>query len=839
MKIFCNCILKIQGSLSLVFLYCESCFLALFFQQSILEEKFKDTIMKRSFILAIILLLFMGCTSGTNDKLDIIPVQFVYSGDTATIAIQDVFFAKDYSSLSFKEHPHLKTKIAETGTEFSLSAERDFSGYTSLSFLFEGRSYDMPVKVIERKYITFTYIPDEDVKNVCVFGNFNFWLRNKLMMTKGDDGNFSLTIPFEPGQYEYLFGVDGVEILDPSNPESVPNGLGGFNSPLRVLPSFSGIRPFLTPATFSCDKNLNLKFHLLKNDYQGEIADNNVMVLRDNKILPGSKVHVEDDIITVCIPEILAKNTRKIRLGFTSDIVTSNLAEIILENGKPAGNGGEFKWQDAIMYSLMLDRFYNGNPSNDDPILNAKLADRANFRGGDLQGLIQKLDEGYFNELGVNTLWILPFVKNTPHAFVETPPPHRMFSGYHGYWPISGRDVDPHYGTNDDAHTMIDVAHHHDLKVLMDYVSNHVHQEHPYYQNHPEWFGQYILPDGRENLRLFDEYRLTTWFESYLPSFDYPNAQEAIDTMVADAIWWLKNYKIDGFRHDAVKHVPSVFWRSLTKEIRTEFPEQDVFQIGETFGDHSLIHSYVNNGQLSAQFNFNLYWPARYAFAMDNTSFSGLAKEMERVVDIYGQNHLMANLMDSHDQPRYPAYLEHDLDWGDDAKEVGWSENIQVDDPQTYDKIEMYMSYLMTIPGPPVIYYGNEVGMTGGADPDNRREMDWTINKRQRELKNNISSLINLRKEHPALRYGDYLTLLADETVYAFMRSDFNERLLTVIYRKNGSEMIKLTLPKELEIAEIMSLNNEPEALEYNINTRQMKFKADAYSGYVFKLVKR
>ncbi|MDZ7797958.1 MAG: alpha-amylase family glycosyl hydrolase [Candidatus Marinimicrobia bacterium] len=91
--------------------------------------------------------------------------------------------------------------------------------------------------------------------------------------------------------------------------------------------------------------------------------------------------------------------------------------------------------------------------------------------------------------------------------------------------------------------------------------------------------------------------------------------------MVSDAIWWLESLDLDGFRHDAVKHVPHLFWRSLTREIRRNFPGEDIYQIGETFGDHSLVKSYVNNGQLSAQFNFNLYWPARYAFCNGKRSF--------------------------------------------------------------------------------------------------------------------------------------------------------------------------------------------------------------------------
>lgn len=794
-------------------------------------------LMKRTVFFAILLLLFAGCASNTSMQLDIIPVQFVFSGDEAVIKVQDMFYADDYSSLDFRSHPHLEAKLSEDKSELLLKADREFSGYTTLSFTFKNKTFDLLVNVVERKYVTFSYDPgDDQVEKVCVFGNFNFWLRNKLWMTKGDDGRFSITIPFQPGNYEYLFGVDGKEILDPSNPVSVPNGLGGFNSPLEVLPGFSGKKPFLTPDEYKDEKGLCLTYHLLTNDYDGNISHYDIVALLDNRRIPSSRIKVVNGTIKVNLPKDHLMDSRRLRLAWTGNITTTNLAELILEEGKPAGNGGKFKWQDMIMYSLIVDRFYNANPSNDDPIIHADLADRANFRGGDIQGVIQKLDEGYFNELGVNTLWLLPYVKNTPNPFYETPPPHRMFSGYHGYWPISGREIDPHYGTSGDVHTMITSIHKHGLKILMDYVSNHVHQEHPYYQNHPEWFGQFDLPDGRKNLRLFDEYRLTTWFDSFLPSFDYPNAPEAVDTMVADAIWWMKTYGIDGFRHDAVKHVPNIFWRTLTREIRKEFPDKDVYQVGETFGDHSLISSYVNNGQLSAQFNFNLYWPARYAFAEDESSFGGLAAEMERVVEIYGQNHLMPNLMDSHDQPRYPAYLEHDLDWGDNAAEVGWHKNIQIDDPITYDKIEMYMTYLMTIPGPPVIYYGDEVGVTGAADPDNRRQMDWSWNRRQIELKHYVSAMTALRSAHPALRYGDYSTIRADKQVYAYLRSDFNERILVVIHRKDFNSEIHIELPEELGIASLECLNGDPEISKNALNGNIFNIQVEPYSGYVFKV---
>jgi glycosidase len=677
------------------------------------------------------------------------------------------------------------------------------------------------------------------VDRVTVFGNFNFWDRDGLVMKRNAAGDYSLRVPFEPGQYEYLFSVDGREILDPANPDSVPNGLGGYNSALRVLPEFPGERPFITPDDYETGRRLVLRYRILPNDHEGGFSQYDIVAFADNRRLPVKYIRTRGERLELRIPRHIAENSRRIRVAWSGGKTVSNFSELILEKGLPAGNGENFRWQDAIIYSLMPDRFYDGDPSNNDLILHAQLAPRANFRGGDLQGVIRKIDEGYFNDLGVNTLWILPFIKNTPKAQRETPPPHRMYSGYHGYWPVAAREVDPHFGDLGTAKTMVDAAHARDIRILMDFVSNHVHEDHPYYREHPEWFGTYELPNGRQNLRLFDEYRLTTWFESYLPSFDYPGAPAAVDTMVSDALWWLKTLELDGFRHDAVKHVPHIFWRSLTRGIRRDLPGKDIYQIGETFGDHSLINSYVNNGQLSAQFNFNLYWPARYAFATANAPFAPLADELERVVDIYGQLHLMANLMDSHDQPRYAAYLEHDLDWGEDAEEAGWERHITVDDPVTYDKIAMYMTYLMSIPGPPAIYYGDEIGMTGAADPDNRRVMRWETSPRQRELRAEIAALTALRRSHSALRYGDYYTLKADRRVYAWLRSDFNERLLTVVHRADAPASIVLEFPPRLEVKELRCLHGNPGIRRDPLNSDVYHLEADAYSGYVFEVVSK
>jgi cyclomaltodextrinase / maltogenic alpha-amylase / neopullulanase len=375
------------------------------------------------------------------------------------------------------------------------------------------------------------------------------------------------------------------------------------------------------------------------------------------------------------------------------------------------------------------------------------------------------------------------------------------------YWPVNSFDVEEKFGTMRKLKELVSTAHKKGIKILLDVVANHVHETHPLVKQHPDWFGDINLPDGRKNLRLWDEYRLTTWFEPYLPKFNFVGSQKAIDFQVSNAIWWIKQTGADGFRQDAVKHIPNEFWRTLTRKLKEEVEIPNniaVYQIGETFGSYQLISSYVNNGQLSAQFNFNLYDIALPTFLDKKISFKALDAEMKKSFMVYGENNIMGNIMDSHDKNRFMSFADGDLDisqWS--AIEEGWNNPPKVDDPKNYNKAKLYYAYMHSIPGLPVIYYGSEFGMTGASDPDNRRMMRFgneLSNDEQKMLKD-VSKIVNVRRNHSALRYGDFLTLQADENVFAFIRSDMRERILIVINKAEEQKKIELDLPKEYDIS--------------------------------------
>ncbi len=324
----------------------------------------------------------------------------------------------------------------------------------------------------------------------------------------------------------------------------------------------------------------------------------------------------------------------------------------------------------------------------------------------------------------MTALWISPVYDNPERSEREFPPPHRRYTGYHGYWPIAPREVDEHLGDIGLLREVVEEAQAQGMRVLLDFVANHTHEDHPYFQQNRDWFGTLELPDGSLNLRRWDDYRLTTWFEPYLPSFDFTASPEAVEQMTADAVWWLRASGADGFRHDAVKHIPALFWRRLTERLREELPERDLFQIGETFGSHALVGAYVRPGQLDAQFEFNQYDAAIAALARGG-SLAALAGAVDEGIRQYGPLHKMGNLLNSHDKTRFLAILENDTPPEANAVEVGFDNPPVRDQPGSLARLELGLAYVLTVPGVPVIYYGDEIGMTGAADPDNRRDMRW------------------------------------------------------------------------------------------------------------------
>ncbi|MBK9097060.1 MAG: alpha-glucosidase C-terminal domain-containing protein [bacterium] len=790
--------------------------------------------MKNIFYLPVVILIFFSCSQNHSNRItDIIQPINLEEGIEKEIVISDLFYAPNYK-LTFSPNENLVFDHDTVNNILKLKAKDGFTGLDVLQFTYENQQYYVPFKIQPRKKYLFTYKPKGKPKQVNLFGQFNSWDRSNLPMSDEDkNGIYEISIPLDPGRYEYKFFVDRKELIDPQNPVKVPNGMGDFNSVI-IIDSDEEEKMYLNSLNFESDEQMKKYNYYLENHSSEIINESNIVALLDNQLINPALIKIDGNKITLMFHDDIIEGERLIRIAVRLGGKYSNIQSTKIIDGQPVNNDSPRSWHDAIIYSLMIDRFNNGDPSNDNPVKHDSLFSPANYNGGDLRGIINKINEGYFNHLGVNTFWISPIVDNTNKAYREYPPPHRYYTGYHGYWPVSLQGVEEHFGDLNLAKELVSKSHQNNIKVLLDFVANHVHEEHPLWKEHRDWFGVLELPDGRKNLRLWDEYRLTTWFEPYMPSFDYVGSKDALETMTDNAIWWLKETDADGFRHDAVKHVPNEFWRLLTKKIKEqiEAPRQtQVYQIGETFGGYDLISSYVSNGQLSSQFNFNLYDTAIPVFLDEENSFELLDNQMQKTFQVYGVNHLMGNLVSSHDKIRYLAYADGDLQINDGrASEIAWTNPPKVDNPSSYDKLKLHLAYILTIPGVPVIYYGDEIGMTGASDPDNRRMMrfDNDLNEYEKQMFKDVSKVIHSRSDHPALRHGDFLTLQADENIYAYLRSDMNERILVILNKSEKEQQVNFTLPSVYNIKTAVDIISN-DTMPVNENLLSLKITAIGY----------
>ena len=469
-----------------------------------------------------------------------------------------------------------------------------------------------------------------------------------------------------------------------------------------------------------------------------------------------------------------------------------------LQDGKIVTDAAQLNRHDQqtqVLYSILIDRFQNGNTANDWKLNSPEVLDIVDYQGGDLAGVTQKIEEGYFDKLGVNTLWISPITQNPWDAWGLYPfkngnkydpsKTYTKFSGYHGYWPIYATALDSRFGTPEELKTLLSTAHAHGINVVLDYVANHMHINSPTLQQHPDWHTDSILPDGRRNFELWDEARLTTWFDKHIPTLDLER-EEVCEQMSDSALYWLENYDLDGFRHDACKHIPEQYWRMLGQKIAARWPGRPIWMIGETYGSPELIGSYVKPGMLNAQFDFNVYFTAREALCGYTGMDQVLNNELTSLAT-YGAHHTMGNISGNHDQIRFASIAGGAIDIHAYGKEEGWTQDIGIGDADKAYKRALLLEVLnMTLPGVPCIYQGDEYAEVGGNDPDNRHMMRFEgLSAEEEQMRDKVAELIHMRRGSMPLLYGDFIPLTDRPDEISFQRVYLGQRVTVTINRKD------------------------------------------------------
>lgn len=443
--------------------------------------------------------------------------------------------------------------------------------------------------------------------------------------------------------------------------------------------------------------------------------------------------------------------------------------------------------REDVIYLIMPDRFADGNPSNDQPAGSTGVHDRANpgvYHGGDLRGIREHLT--YLHDLGVNTLWLTPVWKNTD-------------SDYHGYHVVDFYAMDDHMGSMEEYQELVADAHKMGMKVLIDFVANHTGPKHVWANDPPTptWLHgtpDHHLPPSYSFNGLVDlhapprEYRDTIegWFANKLPDLN-PDDPELGLYLAQNAMWWTEIAQLDGFRLDTFPYSTREFWSGWHKRLYKVYPH--INDVGEVADPHPTITAFFEGGRkqydgidsgLATVFDFPL------CDALRTVIIKG--EPINRMVDVLRDDELYP----------HPEMLVTFIGNHDDRRFVS-------EDGSNPAKLKAAFSLLLTLRGIPQIYAGDEIGLPGGDDPDNRHDFPggfpgdsknaFTSQGRtpeQQDVFAHVQTLLALRKNHRALRTGKQWHIGWDGTYYAFVRELPEEKVL-VIYNN-------ATQPRAIEI---------------------------------------
>jgi glycosidase len=615
--------------------------------------------------------------------------------------------------------------------------------------------------------------------DLSVAGAFNGWVPAPMQDSDGD-GVYTVNLgELSPGTWPYKFVFDasgGAPRWEDPPPDVYTAFDGGIeNRALQVgdcrLPSLRG-----ESGTASPSGELRALFKFLRAE-RGAPIDPASVVATVGGVVVEPVVDVIGGYILVEV-EGLAPGKHSVRLSVRDT------------DGLEPEEGGAylplwvepepFDWASGVLYFAFTDRFRDGGPDGKARPTPGTVTG-TDWMGGDLVGVKQALDEGWFDDLGVRSIWISPAYDNPDGAFPGSG--GHMYTGYHGYWPIRGRAVEERFGTTEISgeqalHDLVEAAHARGVRVILDSVLNHVHDEHEYLSQFPGWFGADACPCTTDSGPCnWDTNPIYCWFTTYMPDLDYKRA-EVTERMLEDARWWVETFDLDGLRVDAAKHMDHVIMRSLSLKMNELYEAPtgtEIYTVGETFtflGGQGLIMAYVAPWELDGQFDFPLYYALRDA--VTNTRWREVSNQAWAGKAAYGDAwHRMSPFMGNHDISRIATDIQGCPTWSlfggcpDVMKAAGPISEGQWD---VIRKTSLAYAVVATMPGVPLLYYGDEIGLAGAGDPDNRRMMQWTDHTAaQQELMARIRALGRMRNDVTALHTGEWRELWVSDSDDLFM----------------------------------------------------------------------
>lgn len=422
---------------------------------------------------------------------------------------------------------------------------------------------------------------------------------------------------------------------------------------------------------------------------------------------------------------------------------------------------------DDVIYLIMTDRFADGDQSNN------KDVDRKNPRawhGGDFRGIISKLD--YLKELGITAIWLTPWYDN-PDEANQCDKPWCPNTNYHGYHAIDYYGVENHFGTMADLQTLVREAHKKGIKIIQDQVANHVGIQHPWAKSPPlpNWFSQFTQNSFNNSVLLSPnssradrDNLLKGWFNELLPDLNQEEP-EVSRYLIQNALWWVGITGIDGIRQDTIQYMPRTFIRDWSTAILKQYPK--FYLVGEVFEENSAHTAFFQGGKvgwdgidtnLPSIFDFKLWRTSQEVFTGKQPARA--LRDVLKYDGLYPNINNVTTLTNNHDTDRFMSLPG-----------------------ATIEGAMMHVAFILSTRGIPQLYYGEEIGMTGGHDPDNRKDFPGGFPGDERDafkkesrtadeqrMFDSTRNWLTIRRLRSSLREGRTIDLHFDNDTYVFAR---------------------------------------------------------------------
>ena len=557
------------------------------------------------------------------------------------------------------------------------------------------------------------------------------------------------------GRTLYRYKVGEEYILDKYNDKQEQKA-GNDYSYIEYYKLNASIQAEVRNASFNYNENNVVKFKVNQDENDTkklEVASASIDV---SSLGGSSALAIVPDLQAVTISATtdtsLGKKTLPIVVTdqYGNEYTTSVQVEITARNKK---NADDFDWDESVIYFMVTDRFFDGNESNN-TASGAKTYGKDNaglYHGGDFAGITQKLD--YLEDLGINTIWITPIVENIPGVTVtdtgKEDVPYN--AAYHGYWASDFTKLNPTLGTEEEFQTLIDQAHNRGIRIMVDIVVNHA--------GYDTDFGD-MIRSGEDIVSGSDQKDSL----SNLP--DFKTEDPAVSAQrVKGQTQWVKDFGIDYFRVDTVKHVENDTWAEL-KNALTEV-DSDFKMIGEyAGGGYASNGNTLGTGEMDSDLDFDFNDQATNFVKGNISSVESFLTSRNSVLN---NTYMTGQFLGSHDEDGFKKKL---LDGG------------MAEDAATAASM-VAASLQITAKGQPVIYYGEEIGLTGLNNypyQTNRYDFDWTMVNSDNKTYQHYKKMLSIRNAYTdVFARGDRKTILAsDENGYDIVSRSYKGTKLYV-----------------------------------------------------------